>query len=161
MDTPTVRELLGREPTKFEEELAIFMIRTGHRYDVMRILQGGMANGGDSIRAIGDVTDLLIEAWANFTLPQQQHVRQELRTLLWRIRGPTVTESWLEAVRALNPRDMPDVDLVTRGLQHAADTWAVMNPEQRAVVREFLRHLSNAIARARAREDDGSANTPR
>lgn len=154
MDLPTVQELLGREPTRFEEELAIFMIRTGHRHDVLRILRGGTADSADAIRALGDVADLLVEGWAKLTLPQQQHIRHELRGLLWRVRGPTVTESWLEAARALNPREVPDIDLVVRGIEHAADHWAIMTTSQRSAVREVLRHLSAAIARTRAKEQE-------
>lgn len=105
----TLRELFGREPTRFEEEFAIFLIRKGRRYDVMRILRGDRADAADAIGGVFDVADLVVEHWAELTTMQQDAVRNELRRLLWRIAGREVRGTWAEAARAILHEDSPDL----------------------------------------------------
>ena len=98
---PSVEELLGRPPTRLEEDLGIHLIRTGRIHLFRQILQGVTAEPADSIAAIYHVADLVIESWGELEPNTQAQLRNELRRLLWRIRGPTVQGTWLEATRAV------------------------------------------------------------
>ena len=98
---PTVRDLLGREPTLFEEELCIFLIRCGRRDLVEYVLFGGRADGADAIRATYDVADLIVEHWDSLNTIHQQSIRAELRRLLWRIGREKLSGTWAEAASAI------------------------------------------------------------
>lgn len=102
--------MLGREPTPMEEAFAIFLVRTGRRFEVERVIRGERADGGDAIRATYDVADLIVEHWESLDPRHQEAIRSELRRLLWRIGGRALAGSWQEASAAIMRADLPELE---------------------------------------------------
>ena len=103
---PTVAELLGREPTDFETDLSLFMIRTGHAHEVWRVLTGQRICAADAIRSVYPISDTVVEFWDQLDKRHQDALRDELKRLLWRIEGEKLRGSYQEAANAILAEQM-------------------------------------------------------
>lgn len=73
-----IRDLLGRDPTRIEEELAIHLIRTGHFYTVEEVILGKRPSTCP-IGAIRPVADLVLETWNSMERIHQDALRSQLQ----------------------------------------------------------------------------------
>jgi hypothetical protein len=142
-----IRDLLGRDPTRIEEELAIHLIRTGRLHVVEEVIFGKRPFTCP-IGALTPVADLILEKWNSMERTHQDGVRSQLQDLLWRIRDREVSEP---ASHRMVGIDL-DVETVLRGIKIASSVWGELDSEQRQRIRMGLqRFRASAAARKKAR----------
>src|SRR5690606_21503342 len=128
-----IRDLLGRDPTRIEEELAIHLIRTGHLYIVEEVIFGKQPFTSP-IGALTPVADLIIEKWNSMERTHQEGVRSQLQQLLWRVRDREVSEPGSYRTVGIDL----DVDTILRGIKLASCVWSQLDSEQRQRIRMAL-----------------------
>lgn len=141
-----IRDLLGRDPTRIEEELAIHLIRTGHLYTVEEVIFGKRAFTSP-IGAVTPVADLILEKWNSMERTHQDALRSQLQGLLWRIRGREVSEPGSYRTVGLDL----DVETISRGIKLASCVWGELNSEQRQRVRAALQSFRSSAAAVKKR----------
>ena len=136
-----VRELLGRNPTRIEEELAIHLIRTGHLYTVEEVIFGKRPFTCP-IGALAPVADLILEKWNLMERTHQDALRSQLQQLLWRIRDREVSEPGSYRTVGIDL----DVETILRGIKLASCVWGELNSEQRQRIRMALQDFRASAA---------------
>ena len=136
-----MRDLLGREPTRIEEELAIHLIRTGHLYTVEEVIFGERPFTCP-IGALTPVADLILEKWNSMEATHQDALRLQLQQLLWRIRDRKVTEPG--SCRTVGT-DL-DVEMILRGIKLASCVWGELDAAQRQRIRLSLQSFRASAA---------------
>lgn len=142
-----IRDLLGRDPTRIEEELAIHLIRTGHLLLVEEVIFGKRPFTCP-ISALTPVADLILEKWNSMERTHQDALRLQLQNLLWRIRDREVSEPGSYRTVGIDL----DVDMILRGIKLASCVWAELDAQQRQRIRGALQSFrASAVAEKAAR----------
>lgn len=136
-----IRDLLGRDPTRIEEELAIHLIRTGHIHTVEEVIFGKRPFTCP-IGALTPVADLILEKWNSMERTHQDALRSQLQSLLWRIRGREVSEPGSYRTVGIDL----DVDTILRGIKLASCVWGDLDAEQRQRIRLALQSFRASAA---------------
>lgn len=136
-----IRDLLGRDPTRIEEELAIHLIRTGHLYLVEEVIFGKQPFTCP-IGALTPVADLILEKWNSMERTHQEGVRSQLQQLLWRIRDREVSQPGSYRTVGMDL----DVETVLRGIKLASCVWGELDSEQRQRIRLALQSFRASAA---------------
>lgn len=136
-----IKDLLGREPTRIEEALAIHLIRTGHLLIVEEVIFGKRAFTSP-IRALTPVVDLILEKWNSMERTHQDALRLQLQGLLWRIRDREVSDPGSYRTVGIDL----DVEIILRGIKLASCVWGELNTEQRQRIRVALQSFRASAA---------------
>lgn len=139
-----IKDLLGRDPTRIEEELAIHLIRTGHLHIVEEVIFGKHAFTCP-IGALTPVADLILEKWNSMERTHQDALRSQLQSLLWQIRDREVSEP--ASYRTVG-KDL-DVDTILRGIKLASSVWGELDAEQRRRIQAALQSFRASAASLR------------
>lgn len=136
-----IRDLLRRDPTQIEEELAIHLIRTGHLYTVEEVIFGKRPFTCP-IGALTPVADLILEKWNSMERTHQDGLRLQLQGLLWRIRDREVSEPGSYRTVGIDL----DVETILRGIKLASCIWGELDFEQRQRIRMALQSFRASAA---------------
>lgn len=139
-----IKDLLGRDPTRIEEELAIHIIRTGHLHTVEEVIFGERPFTCP-IGALTPVADLILEKWNSMERTHQDALRSQLQSLLWQIRDRKVSEP--ASFRTVG-KDL-DVETILRGIKLASSVWSELDRDQRHGIRTALQNFRASAAAIR------------
>ncbi len=150
-----IRDLLGRDPTRIEEELAIHLIRTGRLHTVEEVIFGKRLFTCP-IGALTPVADLILEKWNSMERTHQDALRSQLQGLLWRIRDREVSEPGSNRTVGIDL----DVETILRGIKLASGVWSELDSEQRQRIRMALQSFrASAAAMKEARRQRRRADS--
>ena len=139
-----IRDLLGRDPTRIEEELAIHLIRTGHLYTVEEVIFGKQPFTCP-IGALTPVADLILEKWNSMERTHQDALRSQLQQLLWRIRDREVSEPGSYRTVGIDL----DVETILRAIKLASSVWGELDSDQRRRIQTALQSFRASAAAMR------------
>lgn len=145
---PTVAEVLGREPSAFEEALCWHLIRSGKEWVVREILYGNRDRTTSVIGSLAHAGEYTVECWAELEPTHQEHIRLELEVLLWQLEGRTPQGSWTEGASAVSRDREFDLSALLRLLQQARSRWSLFKEEERTLVREAVQALRKVARQA-------------
>jgi len=148
-----IKDLLGRDPTRIEEELAIHLVRTGHLHTVEEVIFGKRPFTCP-IGALTPVADLILEKWNSMERTHQDALRSQLQSLLWQIRDREMSEP--ASYRTVG-KDL-DVETILRGIKLASSVWGELDREQRRRIQAALQSFRASAASLRDARRRGRTN---